>query len=94
MALLHDVDKPASDIDEYVDSLDSIFAHKLELITVLRSRLIKFKEHLREEEMLSKKFYEQRNEVMDIFDLNTNVGDNFKNDEDMQLLDDLHKVMS
>ena len=94
MALLHDVDKPASDIDEYVDSLDSIFAHKIELITVLRSRLIKFKEHLREEEMLSKKFYEQRNEVMDIFDLNTNVGDNFKNDEDMQLLDDLHKVMS
>ena len=94
MALLHDVDKPASDIDEYVDSLDAIFIHKLELITVLRSKLVKFKEHLREEEMLSKKFYEQRNEVMDIFDLNTNVGDNFKNDEDMQLLDDLHKVMS
>ena len=94
MALLHDVDKPASDIDEYVDSLDAIFIHKLELITGLRSKLVKFKEHLREEEMLSKKFYEQRNEVMDIFDLNTNVGENFKNDEDMQLLDDLHKVMS
>ena len=93
MVLLHDVDKPASDIDEYVDSLDAILAHKLELITVLRTRLVKFKEHLREEEMLSKKFYEQRNEVMDIFDLNTNVSDNFKN-EDMQLLDDLHKVMS
>ena len=43
--------------------------------------------------MLSKKFYEQRNEVMDIFDLNNNAGENFKN-EDMQLLDDLHKVMS
>ena len=48
MALLHDVDKPASDIDEYVDSLDAIFIHKLELITVLRSKLVKFKEHLRE----------------------------------------------
>ena len=93
MVLLNDVDKPASDIDEYVDSLDAILAHKLELITVSRSRLVKFKEHLREEEILSKKFYEQRNEVMDIFDLNNNAGENFKN-EDMQLLDDLHKVMS
>ena len=93
MVLLHDVDKPASDIDEYVDSLDAILAHKLELITVLKARLTKFREHLREEELLSKKFYEQKNEVMDIFDLNANVGDNFKN-EDMQLLDDLHKVMS
>jgi kinesin family protein 2/24 len=93
MVLLHDVDRPASDIDEYVENLDAILAHKLEIITTLKSRLTRFREHLKEEELLSKKFYEQRNEVMDIFDLNANVDDGFKN-EDMQLLDDLHKVMS
>lgn len=91
MLLLHEVDKPASDIDEYVDSLDSILVHKLELINSLRNRMQKFREHLKEEELLSKKFYEQRNEVMDIFDLNNNNAAD-KN-EDIQLLDDLHHVM-
>lgn len=91
MVLLNEVDKPASDIDEYVDSLDSILAHKMEMISMLRSRLIKFKGHLREEEALSKKFHEQKTEMMDIFDLN--APDDCKNDE-MQLLDDLHQVMS
>ena len=92
MVLLHEVDKPASDIDEYVESLDSVLTHKLELITMLKTKLVKFREHLKEEEMLSKKFYEQRNEVMDIFDVHGG-DDNFKND-DIQLLDDLHQVMS
>jgi len=55
MILLHDVDRPASDIDEYVENLDGILAHKLDLIVTLRSRLTKFREHLREEELLSKK---------------------------------------
>jgi len=91
MALLNEVDKPASDIDEYVESLDAILAHKAEMIHMLRSRLHKFKDHLREEEALSKKFHEQKNEMMDIFDLN--AADTCKNDE-MQLLDDLHQVMS
>jgi len=91
MTLLNEVDKPASDIDEYVDSLDAILAHKAEMINMLRSRLHKFRDHLREEEALSKKFHEQKTEMMDIFDLN--AAENCKNDE-MQLLDDLHQVMS
>lgn len=91
MVLLHEVDKPGSDIDEYVESLDTVLTHKIELITMLKSKLKNFREHLKEEEMLSKKFYEQRNEVMDIFDVHG--GDNLKND-DLQLLDDLHQVMS
>ena len=91
MVLLNEVDKPASDIDEYVDSLDAILAHKMEMISLLRSNLHKFRGHLREEEALSKKFHEQKTEMMDIFDLN--APDNLKNDE-MQLLDDLHQVMS
>lgn len=58
MMLLHEVDKPGSDVDEYVTSLDAILAHKIELMSHLRGRLKDFKDHLKEEEMLSKKFYE------------------------------------
>lgn len=32
MMLLHDVDKPGSDVDEYVSNLDSILSNKLDLI--------------------------------------------------------------
>jgi len=87
MMLLHEVDKPGSDVDEYVDSLDAILAHKMELISGIRNRLISFKEHLKEEEHLSKKFYEQRAEVLDVFDLNDN--DILNKNGDLQLLDDL-----
>lgn len=93
MALLTEVDKPASDIDEYVDNLDSILTHKLELINALKEKLLLFKNHLKEEEMLSKLFYEQRNEVMDIFDLDRSAENGARNGE-FQLLDDLHNVMN
>ena len=36
MMLLHDVDKPGSDVDEYTENLDAILAHKIELIANLR----------------------------------------------------------
>ena len=32
MMLLHEVDKPGSDVDEYVSSLDAILRHKVEVI--------------------------------------------------------------
>lgn len=86
MMLLHEVDKPGSDVDEYVDSLDAILAHKMEIISLLRGRLTNFRDHLREEEILSKKFYEQRAEVLDVFDLNDKDG---FNSDDMQLLANL-----
>jgi len=72
MLLLHEVDKPGSDVDDYVASLDAILCHKMELITMLRTRLVNFKNHLKEEESLSQKFHEHRNEVMDVFDLENN----------------------
>ena len=87
--LLHEVDKPGSDVDEYVDSLDAILAHKMDLVAGLRNRLLKFREHLKEEELLSKKFYEQRAEVLDVFDLNDN--DFLNKNGEVQLLDDLPK---
>lgn len=33
MMLLHEVDKPGSDVDDYVESLDSILFHKMEIIS-------------------------------------------------------------
>ena len=54
MKLLHDVDKPGSDIEDYVSSLDSILLHKMELIGVVRQRLIDFYTHLKMEENLQK----------------------------------------
>jgi kinesin family protein 2/24 len=86
MMLLHEVDKPGSDVDEYVESLDAILAHKMEIISVMRSRLRGFKDHLKEEELMSKKFYEQRGEMMDVFDLSEDIMN--KNDE-IQLLENL-----
>jgi len=87
MMLLHEVDKPGSNVDEYVDNLDAILAHKMEIISMLRNRLAHFKENLKIEELLSKKFYEARAELVDVFDL---TGDDIlsKND-DIQLLDNL-----
>lgn len=32
MMLLHEVDKPGSDVEEYVSSLDAILVHKMQLI--------------------------------------------------------------
>ena len=62
--LLHDVDKPGSDIEEYLDSLDAILAHKVDIITHLSQKIKDFRNHLREEEYLSKKFYSQRAKIL------------------------------
>lgn len=48
--LLHDVDKPGSDIEEYLDSLDAILSHKVDIITHLSKKIKEFRSHLREEE--------------------------------------------
>ena len=58
MVLLHEVDKPGSDIEEFIDSLDAILEHKEDMIGGLRRRLKGFKTKIRDEERLSKKFYE------------------------------------
>jgi hypothetical protein len=89
MLLLNHIDKPGSDVDEYVDNLDAILAHKMDIIMLLRNRIGTFKEHLKEEELMTKKFYQQRNEFIDVFDLGADefIG---KQDE-IQLLSNLPK---
>lgn len=54
MMILNEVDKPGSDIEEYVSSLDAILRHKMELISVVRQRLVDFYTHIKMEEKLQK----------------------------------------
>ena len=62
--LLHEVDKPGSDIEEYVSSLDAILLHKMELISVVRQRLVDFYTHLKMEENLQK-LYQSKQSMQD-----------------------------
>ncbi len=55
---MQEVSKPGSDVEEYVKGLNAILEHKQEIISVLRSRLMGFYYHLKQEEDLSKQFYE------------------------------------
>ena len=54
MTLLNDVDKPGSDVEAYVASLDKLLTQKIEMITGMRKQLIDFHTHLKTEEAMSK----------------------------------------
>jgi hypothetical protein len=56
MSLINDVDRPGSDIINYVSSLDKHLADKIEKINSLRNRLYKFNVLLKDEEALAQKF--------------------------------------
>jgi len=58
MALLQEVSKPGSDIDDYVKGLNAILDHKFEIISVLKSRLTGFANHLKQEEEICKRVNE------------------------------------
>jgi kinesin family protein 2/24 len=58
MELLHNVDIPGSNVDEYVKNLDNMLNEKQELLISLKVKITNFRDHLKEEEVLSKKFYE------------------------------------
>ena len=85
MQLLQEVDKPGSDVESYAASLDSTLAHKMEAIASLREKLSTFRTHLGQERELSKKFFEQQNEINDVFDLHGSEKEK-KEDDDMQML--------
>lgn len=54
MMLLHEVDKPGSNVEEYIANLDSILATNSQMINQIRGKLKTFDSHLKEEEELSK----------------------------------------
>ena len=47
MNLLHAVDQPSSDIEDYVTNLDRILLDKMDMISKLRQKLVTFYTHLR-----------------------------------------------
>lgn len=59
MSLLGDVDRPGSDIDEYIFGLEGILGTQLDFIKDLKNRLTSFKGHIQQEQILSKWFYEE-----------------------------------
>ena len=65
MNLLHNIDKPGSDIDLYLDSLEQMLDHKQSLISSLKGKIGSFRGHLREESELSSRI----NNEMNVFDL-------------------------
>jgi len=56
MVHLNNVDRPGSDVDAYVTGLDRILGLKAEYIGEIRGRVDMFKEHLQQEDSLSRKF--------------------------------------
>lgn len=54
-----ELDNPQSDLEQYVDSLSSIFKKQMEKINILQKRLGDFKKMLRDQETLASKFGNQ-----------------------------------
>lgn len=59
MQLLNAVDKPGSDVEEYINNLDEILKTKMEMIASLRNQLVDFHKHLKTEECMSKLYQQQ-----------------------------------
>ncbi len=85
MQMLQEVDKPGSDVESYAAALDATLARKMEAIAALKEKLAGFRSHLQREKDLSRKFYDQQNEIGDVFDLNAPAKGRVP-DEDTQML--------
>jgi kinesin family protein 2/24 len=69
MNLINEVDKPGSDIENYVVNLDKILLNKVRKINEIRQRLKKFRIMLKDEEALSAKFINS-NDFIDMYEKN------------------------
>ncbi|KAL0248631.1 hypothetical protein GEMRC1_003865 [Eukaryota sp. GEM-RC1] len=60
MVLLNSVESPESEIDQYVQRLDSILERKLDVVTELKAKVSSFRSALEDEEKLSQSFSRKR----------------------------------
>ena len=60
MTLLNQVDKPGSDVQQYVADLDKHLLNKIGLIVKLREQLLNFHKHLKTEEKMSSLYERMR----------------------------------
>ena len=56
MKILYEVQKPNSDIKQYVQTLHSVLDHKIKMMIQLKEKVESFGDHLLEEERLSEEF--------------------------------------
>ncbi|OMJ73142.1 hypothetical protein SteCoe_28238 [Stentor coeruleus] len=68
MGILHEVDQPGSDVDEYATALRSMLEQQILCITEIKNKLENFTSHLRTEEEMSRKFYKLQSEILDLHD--------------------------
>jgi len=69
MNLINEVDKPGSDIDNYVVNLDKVLLEKMKNITIIRQRLKKFRVMLKDEEAISA-YFMNTNDFIDCYEKN------------------------
>jgi hypothetical protein len=84
MGLINDVDKPGSDIENYVLTLDRLLADKVDKINSLRIKLQKFNVLLKDEEALSSKF-NNNNDILDVYDFGKKNFDNLEDELEEEL---------
>lgn len=68
MNLLHEVDKPGSDVEDYILNLDTLLKSKIDMIHKLRSQLARFYDNIKEEQELSNLFHEMKNQGDSAYD--------------------------
>lgn len=56
MGMINDVDQPGSDMESYINNLETSYNRQMEKINFMKTRLMNFKQLLKEEELLSQKF--------------------------------------
>jgi kinesin family protein 2/24 len=66
MNILHEVDQPGSDVDEYTNALKNFLEQQVKCISQMKERLGKFTQHLRMEEEISKKFYKFQGNILGV----------------------------
>lgn len=69
MNLINEVDKPGSDIENYVVNLDKVLLEKMKNIDQIRQRLKKFRVMLKDEEAISTNFMNS-NDFIDSYEKN------------------------
>jgi kinesin family member 2/24 len=74
MSLISEVDKPGSDVDNYVRELDAVLGIKEDMIRGIREKLKVFNEHLKQEEELTLVF-ERNKAFIDVFNLDNHDDD-------------------
>jgi len=60
MTLLNEVDKPGSDVEDYINNLDKMLINKIHMILGMRQQIIDFHTNLKTEEIMSKLYQQQQ----------------------------------